>query len=249
MSLMEWVELLRDTPPWVGGGVLFLGALIEYVFPPFPGDTVVVAGAALVTAFGWQLWPVLGIVTAGSVAGSMVSWAVGCALARADRRRLRVAREDAPNGAADRGDDDGPAQIDRAAGSAVAGDRVPRRSRTAARSDGRVRQAMELLAARFERHGAAYLALNRFTPGIRTLFFVAAGWVGIGWRETMFWSAVSAAAWNGLLVGLGVAVGDNLALLELWLARYAAVVSVIVALVIAWNGWRVWRAVRGNGRA
>ena len=44
------------------------------------------AGAALVTLFEWRLWPVMGLVTAGSVTGSMLSWGVGRALARSGRR-------------------------------------------------------------------------------------------------------------------------------------------------------------------
>ena len=48
-------------------------------------------------------------------------------------------------------------------------------------------------------------------------------------------------------LSLGFAVGDNLALLEQWLARYFVVVGIFVTVVIAWNGWRVWRALRANG--
>jgi len=200
VSVSEWVDWIQALPGWVGAVVLFLGAMVEYVFPPFPGDTVVVAGSALVTLFGWRLWPVMFLVTAGSVAGSMVSWLVGRALARSGRRG--VAR------------------------------------------GGKGRIAVDMLAERFERHGAAYLALNRFMPGVRTFFFVGAGWVGIDWRETVLWSTLSAAVWNALLVALGYWVGDNLPLLEQLLARYAAGVGIVIVGVIGWQAWRIGRALR-----
>lgn len=83
------LQQLRELPLWVVYAVLFGGTFLEYVLPPFPGDTVVVAGAALVTAFGWPLWPVFATVTAGAVAGSAASWWVGRAIARRGIERLK----------------------------------------------------------------------------------------------------------------------------------------------------------------
>ena len=78
---MPWVEnfleWLNQFPTWIGILILGLGALIEYVFPPFPGDTVVVAGAVLVGAAGWPWWGVWGSVIAGSIIGSMFNYWIG----------------------------------------------------------------------------------------------------------------------------------------------------------------------------
>ena len=38
-----------------GLSVLFVSALIEYVFPPFPGDTVTLFGAFLAAHQGWSV--------------------------------------------------------------------------------------------------------------------------------------------------------------------------------------------------
>lgn len=88
MDLDNVLQYLRDLPMWVVYAVLFGGTFLEYILPPFPGDTVVVAGAALVTAFGWPMWPVFAAVTLGAVAGSAASWAVGRMVARRGLERL-----------------------------------------------------------------------------------------------------------------------------------------------------------------
>lgn len=78
----------QQWPPAAVYAALFAGSLIEYVFPPFPGDTVVVAGAALVGAHGWSAAPVWTTVTAGSVAGALLDLLVGRWLARGAIARL-----------------------------------------------------------------------------------------------------------------------------------------------------------------
>ena len=90
MSLAEVVETVRSWPEWVTYAALFGGAFIEYILPVAPGDLFVVCGAVLVTAFGWSLWPVLGIVTLGALLGCWVDHRVGRWLARSGRLdRLR----------------------------------------------------------------------------------------------------------------------------------------------------------------
>jgi membrane protein DedA with SNARE-associated domain len=62
--------------------ILFLGSLVEYVFPPFPGDTLVLLGAWY-AVHGELSWPVTFLsVTAGAVAGAWIDYQVGAALGR-----------------------------------------------------------------------------------------------------------------------------------------------------------------------
>jgi len=62
--------------------VLFLGGLVEYVFPPFPGDTLVLLGAWY-AVHGDLSWPLTFLsVTAGAVAGAWIDYQVGAALGR-----------------------------------------------------------------------------------------------------------------------------------------------------------------------
>lgn len=200
-DLQEILDYLSQLPPRWAYGILFAGALLEYIVPPFPGDTVVLAGSALVSAFGWSLWMVYGALTAGSVVGTVVDYLFGYWLTASGRtERL------------------GP----------------------------RSRKAVGYLVDRFNRHGSVYLAINRFTPGIRALFFVAAGMseLPLGW--VVFWSLLSAAVWNGLLVGAGWVLGANIEALESMVRTYNTVAWVAVGLVILYLGVRIWLLIRRN---
>src|SRR5690242_19661990 len=80
--------MLEHFDSWIRGvgpvGYLILGlaALIEYVFPPFPGDTVLVLGGVYAVR-GERPWPwVLLVVTLGSVIGAALNYGVGRELGR-----------------------------------------------------------------------------------------------------------------------------------------------------------------------
>jgi membrane-associated protein len=78
-------EALARTGP-AAPAILFLGSLVEYVFPPFPGDTLVVLGAWYAVN-GKISWPVaFGATTAGAVLGAWIDYRVGVALGRALER-------------------------------------------------------------------------------------------------------------------------------------------------------------------
>ncbi len=62
--------------------VLFFGSFVEYVFPPFPGDTLVLLGAWY-AVHGVLSWPMTFLaVTAGALAGASLDWRAGVALGR-----------------------------------------------------------------------------------------------------------------------------------------------------------------------
>ena len=71
---------IRSLGPW--GYPLFLAAaLIEYVFPPFPGDTVVVLGGAWAARGDRSIAVLYLMLTLGNVLGVALTWRVGRALA------------------------------------------------------------------------------------------------------------------------------------------------------------------------
>ncbi|ABC79944.1 DedA family protein [Anaeromyxobacter dehalogenans] len=84
--------LVSTTGPYAPG-ILFFATLVEYVFPPFPGDLLVVLGAwyAVEGAISWPLTFVS--VTAGGLAGAWLDHRVGAALGR--RLDARAARHGA----------------------------------------------------------------------------------------------------------------------------------------------------------
>lgn len=77
------------TGPWAPV-VLFFATFIEHVFPPFPGDLLVVLGAWYAVR-GDLSWPMLlACGTAGALAGGLVDYQVGAWLGR--RLDLRASR-------------------------------------------------------------------------------------------------------------------------------------------------------------
>jgi membrane-associated protein len=178
MNLLSAVRALAALPPPLFWAAVGFGAFVEYVFPPFPGDAVVVAGTAVAVVGGGSVPAVFAATTLGALLGAAVDLAVGRRLAR---------------------------------------------------------------------WGAAALLVNRFVPGVRALFFVAAGVAGIPTWRALLAAAGSALAWNALLVGAGSWVGWNLEALATWTARWSALVGVglAVAVAVASVGW--WRGGRLPG--
>lgn len=81
-ELLRWLESLD---PLLGYAVLALASLVEYLFPPFPGDTVTVLGAIMVGAADWSLTAVLATTTAASVVGAWINFEVGRFVASSTR--------------------------------------------------------------------------------------------------------------------------------------------------------------------
>jgi len=182
-SLIEWlIGFASEQNHPLGLVALFGSAAVEYVFPPFPGDTITLLGAVLITGYGWSWWAVTGAVVAGSLLGSFADYWLGVRL----RSRPRSGKHTKRWAAVDR------------------------------------------VVARFERHGPAYLILNRFVPGLRALFFVAAGMAGMRRRDVLLYGGLSVALWSALLIALGAALGANLEALERWMRRYSAVAWAIL---------------------
>jgi membrane-associated protein len=73
--------------------ILFVAAFVEYAFPPFPGDLVVVFGAWYAVQ-GQLSWPVAFLsVTGGAIAGAWLDYRIGAAVGR--RLETRAARKSA----------------------------------------------------------------------------------------------------------------------------------------------------------
>ena len=184
--------------------VLFAASLIEYVFPPFPGDTVTLFGAFLASQRGWSVPLVFIAVIAGSLAGAALDYALGAKLGKKTENELT--------------------------GRALA-----------------ARQKAKPLLQRFERHGVIYVAINRFLPGIRPLFFVAAGMAKLPFRMVLFWGAISAALWNTAIIAAGYAMGENWQRLLDWLERYTIVAWIAIAVIaLAVIARAIWVKRRKN---
>lgn len=194
-TLTTWVGQEDSLEGWLA---LAGSAVIEYVFPPFPGDVITVLAASLVIAASWSWWGVLSALMLGSMIGCALTFELGVRWAR--RRQAKA----------------GPP------------------SKHAA--------ALDRLVARFHRHGPAYLVLNRFVPGVRSLFFIAAGLAGMSRTAVYGYGALSALLWNLALLGAGLALGANYQRLEELVTTYTAVaIGVIVAAVVLYLAVGWWR--------
>jgi membrane protein DedA with SNARE-associated domain len=114
---------------------------------------------------------------------------------------------------------------------------------------GKMRPQLDRIIARFARHGGLYLAINRFIPSLRGLFFVAAGLARLRWWEVLAYGTLSALAWNGLLLGLGLTVGESWDRLRAALQTYGLVASLLLLLAIIALGGRWWWRRRAARRA
>ena len=83
--LQRLVASLSDAMAQAGGlapVILFGATFVEYVFPPFPGDLVVVLGAWWAVE-GHISWPAtFAAVTAGAIAGAWIDYQVGAWIGR-----------------------------------------------------------------------------------------------------------------------------------------------------------------------
>ena len=194
MSPLErFAQSLSETLARTGGYaplVLFFGSFVEYVFPPFPGDTLVLLGAwyAVNGALSWPM--TFTAVTAGALAGAYVDWRAGVALGR---------------------------RIDR----------------SAHRKGGFSEERLLRFEAGYRRWGAWLLVVNRFLPGVRGFFFLAAGACGIPLGRVLLYGGISAAIWNALLLAAGGLLVGNLDEMLRLATRYTHAAWIGMAAVAA----------------
>jgi membrane protein DedA with SNARE-associated domain len=97
----------------------------------------------------------------------------------------------------------------------------------------------------FHRHEGAAVFTGRFVPGVRSLISLPAGAAGMGLLKFSLLTVLGSGLWNGLLIGLGMALGTQYELVESYghyldYAFYAAIAAVLV--------WAVARRVRSRRR-
>jgi membrane-associated protein len=80
-ELNQVFDYLSGQTVWWGMVILASSAIIEYVFPPFPGDTITLVGAVLIPKAGWPVWGVFGAVMVGTALGAAIDWRIGIWLA------------------------------------------------------------------------------------------------------------------------------------------------------------------------
>jgi membrane-associated protein len=199
MSETGFVQSILDFMEYhcngLGAVVLFFSSLIEYVFPPFPGDVVTLFGTYLVVQGCWSFIFALSLVTVGSLIGAGIDYWIGVLIGH---RLERLPSEKNTNGL--------------------------RRPLTA--------EKYKLLMERFRRHGAAYIIINRFLPGIRAFFFVVAGSARMSFWKVILYASISAVLFNSIILAVGYMVGANWEKLQQVFSSYAKIVWGIIVVIL-----------------
>ncbi|MGH3664732.1 MAG: DedA family protein [Egibacteraceae bacterium] len=89
----------------------------------------------------------------------------------------------------------------------------------------------------FDRHGSKVVFFGRMVPGVRSLVSVPAGTSEMPIPRFLVLTAVGSGLWNGLLIGLGRAFGDNYEQLASTLGTGSDVVVVLVGAGVAVTVW------------
>ena len=78
----EWVRLLGLDQPAVGLTLVALAAVLEYLLPPFPGDTIVLLGFFLAGHGDLPFAGVLAAALAGSLVGAWAAYRLGARMGK-----------------------------------------------------------------------------------------------------------------------------------------------------------------------
>lgn len=90
----------------------------------------------------------------------------------------------------------------------------------------------------FDRYHGLIIIANRFLAGTRAVVAFAAGVVRLPLARTVIYSGISALAWNGLLLWIGMNVGQRWRDVEGYISAYG---WVITALIIGTVSFVIWR--------
>lgn len=89
---------------------------------------------------------------------------------------------------------------------------------------------LEKGAGWFDRHGAASVLFGRLMPGVRSLISIPAGAARMNMALFLTCTAIGSGLWNGLLIGLGAALGTQRQVIDQYLGVLDYVVYGAIAL-------------------
>ena len=91
------------------------------------------------------------------------------------------------------------------------------------------REDFERADAWFGRHGRASIFFGRLIPGVRSLISLPAGAQRMSLATFSIFTVAGSGLWNGILIGLGVALGTQYALVD----RYSTYINYVLYAVLA----------------
>ena len=94
------------------------------------------------------------------------------------------------------------------------------------------KERFNFIKEKVDKYGPAYIILNRFMPGIRAFFFLAAGFAGMNFLSVMFYNLISVTLWNLGIIYIGILIGSNWVKLLAIFKTYSEIVTVLIILVL-----------------
>lgn len=93
-------------------------------------------------------------------------------------------------------------------------------------------RSIDRFDAAYRKWGPWLIAFNRFLPGLRAVFFVAAGMARMNYGKVLALGLLSAVAWNSLLLAAGVSIGEHWEYLRGALVTYSTIAWAVGAVAI-----------------
>lgn len=90
----------------------------------------------------------------------------------------------------------------------------------------------------FSKYGYNLIIINRFMPGTRAVISFFSGVHRLKPVKTFLYASISSAGWNILLISLGIALGNNISLIDKYLQTYS---NIALWITIAVAGFFVVR--------
>lgn len=85
----------------------------------------------------------------------------------------------------------------------------------------------------FDKYHGAIIVANRFMAGTRAVISFAAGMTNMPFPRTTLYCAVSAAAWNALLIWGGMLLGTNWRNIDGYVGTYGWVITALIVAIVA----------------
>jgi membrane protein DedA with SNARE-associated domain len=83
----------------------------------------------------------------------------------------------------------------------------------------------------FARYGYALIIANRFLPGTRSVISFFSGMNELQPVKTFLCATLSAILWNGLIIYIGMKLGDNVELIDHYLSTYRNIILVLMGVI------------------
>lgn len=88
-------------------------------------------------------------------------------------------------------------------------------------------EALQQAEKWFNKYGYRVILINRFLPGTRSVISFFAGVSELKIKRTLLLAAISAIAWNFIIIYLGILFADNISTVDKYLSLYSNIILII----------------------